>query len=113
MYVPYVCPKNVNVFIAIMYLKTFLNAHLHPISGALLKSHLNVFSHFEYHFQKHLHTHLNRHFQPNFDKKNVYIVSVVNSSVGRALSFSHERPRLKSQHGHLFVSLLICDLIDF
>jgi hypothetical protein len=37
---------------------------------------------------------------------------VVNSSVGRALSFSHKGPWFKSQHGHLFVSLLICDLID-
>jgi hypothetical protein len=40
------------------------------------------------------------------------IVSVVDSSVGRVLSFSHERPRFKSWCGHLFISLLICDLID-
>jgi hypothetical protein len=39
-------------------------------------------------------------------------MSVVNSSVGRALSFSHEGPRFKSQRGHLFASLLIWDLID-
>jgi hypothetical protein len=39
-------------------------------------------------------------------------MSVVESSVGRALSFSHVGPRFKSRGGHLFVSLLICDLID-
>jgi hypothetical protein len=39
-------------------------------------------------------------------------LSVDNSSVGRALSFSHEGPRFKSRFGHLFVSLLICDQID-
>ncbi len=36
----------------------------------------------------------------------------VESSVGRALSFSHEGPWFKSWCGHLFVSLLICELID-
>jgi hypothetical protein len=40
------------------------------------------------------------------------IWSVVDSSVGRVLSFSHEGPRFKSLRGHLFVLLLICDLID-
>jgi hypothetical protein len=39
-------------------------------------------------------------------------LSVVDSSVGRALSFSHEGPRFKSRQGHLIVWLLICDLID-
>jgi hypothetical protein len=38
--------------------------------------------------------------------------SVVDSSVGRALSFSHEGPWFKSRWGHLFFSLLIHDLID-
>jgi hypothetical protein len=33
-------------------------------------------------------------------------VSVVDSSVGRALSFSHEGTRFKSRHGHLFVSMI-------
>jgi hypothetical protein len=37
---------------------------------------------------------------------------VVDSSVGRGLSHSHEGPRFKSQRGHLFGLLLICDLID-
>jgi hypothetical protein len=32
--------------------------------------------------------------------------SVVDSSVGRALSFSHEGPWFKSCRGHLFASLL-------
>jgi hypothetical protein len=40
------------------------------------------------------------------------IASVVDSSVGKALSFSHEGPRFKSRPGHMFVWLLICDLID-
>jgi hypothetical protein len=31
---------------------------------------------------------------------------VVDSSVGRVLSFSHELPLFKSRHGHLFVLLL-------
>jgi hypothetical protein len=30
-------------------------------------------------------------------------LSVVDTSVGRALSFSHEGPRFKSWRGHLFV----------
>ncbi len=52
---------------------------------------------------------------PKFDQtemlKNKY-TQLVDSSVGRALSFSHEGPQFKSGYGHLFVSLLICDLID-
>jgi hypothetical protein len=32
--------------------------------------------------------------------------------LGRSLSFSHEGPQFKSRPGHLFISLLICDLID-
>ncbi len=40
-------------------------------------------------------------------KQNYQELSVVDSSVGRALSFSHEGPRFKSRRGHLFVSLLI------
>jgi hypothetical protein len=40
------------------------------------------------------------------------IEPVVDSSVGRVLSFSHEGPRFKSRRGHLFILLLICDLID-
>jgi hypothetical protein len=42
----------------------------------------------------------------------IVILSVVDSSVGRALSFCHEGPQLESRQGHLFVSLLICDVID-
>jgi hypothetical protein len=37
---------------------------------------------------------------------------VVDSSVGRALSFSHEGPLFKYLRRHLLVLLLICDLID-
>jgi hypothetical protein len=39
-------------------------------------------------------------------------MEVVDSSVGRALSFSHEGPWFKSLGGHLFILLLICDLIE-
>jgi hypothetical protein len=45
-------------------------------------------------------------------KSNLKAVSVVDSSVGRALSFSHEGPGFKSLWGHSFFSLLIRDLID-
>jgi hypothetical protein len=38
--------------------------------------------------------------------------TVVDSSVGRSLSISHKGPQFKSWHRHLFVLLLICDLID-
>jgi hypothetical protein len=38
--------------------------------------------------------------------------SVVDSLVGRVLSFSHEGPQFKSRHGYWFVSLLISYLID-
>jgi hypothetical protein len=38
---------------------------------------------------------------------------VVDSSVGRVLSFSHEGSWFKSWGGHLFISLLIWDLIDY
>jgi hypothetical protein len=53
----------------------------------------------------------------NIDSQNTSLTqlntkSVVDNSVGRALSFSHEGPRFKSRRGHLFLSLLICDLID-
>jgi hypothetical protein len=51
------------------------------------------------------------YFQGSLLSTNIMSV-VVDSSVGRALSFSHEGPQFKSRHGHLFVSLLICDLID-
>jgi hypothetical protein len=44
--------------------------------------------------------------------KPVSSTSVVDGPVGRALSFSHEGPQFKSRCGHLFISLLICDLID-
>jgi hypothetical protein len=43
---------------------------------------------------------------------NVNKNQVVDSSVGTALSFSHEGPWFKFRQGHLFVLLLICDLID-
>jgi hypothetical protein len=39
-------------------------------------------------------------------------LSVVDNSVGRGLSFSHEGPRFKSRRRHLLISLLICDQID-
>ncbi len=37
---------------------------------------------------------------------------MVDVSVGSVLSFSHEENRFNSRHGHLFVLLLIRDLID-
>jgi hypothetical protein len=50
-------------------------------------------------------------FEHDFDNI-IPIKSVVDSSVGRAVSFSHEGPRFISWRGHLFVLLLICALID-
>jgi hypothetical protein len=51
-------------------------------------------------------------FEERVDTVTSAIKSVVNSSVGRVLSFSHEGPRFKSRCRHLFISLLFCDLID-
>jgi hypothetical protein len=47
-----------------------------------------------------------------FVKNKENMKSVVDSSVGRALSFSHEGPRFKPRRGHLFILLLIFGLID-
>jgi hypothetical protein len=44
--------------------------------------------------------------------ENIKLRTLVDSSVGRVLSFSHGGQRFESQGGHLFILLLICDMIN-
>jgi hypothetical protein len=54
----------------------------------------------------------NKLFQDNGSEQRKLLVLVVDSSIGSALSFSHEGLQFKSWHGLLLVWLLICDQID-